>query len=432
YYPPSKTVKQLEEIRNFKQEDDETLYQAWDRYNDLLYKFPTHDINSHQKVNIFYNGLGTMNCQFLDSQGPIPGITPAQALTTIQTMADHSQKWHNGSSSRNVNNSSNSEGIAAILTMEILVDHFQTTAEITIDLMEECLDNHRQEEDEVRMNPKYLALLQNQLPHKEKDPGSFILPCSIKRLDFNNALADLGASISVMPFSMYKRLGIGKLEPINMDFKMPIILGRPLLATSHAKVDIFKKSISLEVGNEKVIFKMRNSFTTTTIESIHAIRSEIRMKDDETKKETNMGKQLDLASVRKQKDYWRQEFNEDQDDIDPTVKVEDGEDPEEYETDLEGIIDYLEPKSYDGFIDLDDKAYKERKCKLLGIIYRKPPPILIEKVKVTRYIVGPPETYTKVKFLGIDEMPRTKDNIATIRVGLMEEMGADGSAQGEM
>ncbi|GJR42155.1 hypothetical protein Tco_1310258 [Tanacetum coccineum] len=77
YCLPSKTAKQLEEIRNFKQEGDETLYQAWERYNDLLYKWPTHDINSHQKVNIFYNGLGTMNCQLLDSQGPIPGMTPA-------------------------------------------------------------------------------------------------------------------------------------------------------------------------------------------------------------------------------------------------------------------------------------------------------------------------------------------------------------------
>ncbi|GJR03920.1 hypothetical protein Tco_0526904 [Tanacetum coccineum] len=71
-------------------ESDETLYQAWEWYNDLLYKCPTHDINSHQKVNIFYNRLGTMNRQLLDSQGPIPGMTPAQALTAIQTMADHS------------------------------------------------------------------------------------------------------------------------------------------------------------------------------------------------------------------------------------------------------------------------------------------------------------------------------------------------------
>ncbi|GKA61404.1 hypothetical protein Tco_0760811 [Tanacetum coccineum] len=112
---PSKIAKQLEEIRNFKQKDDETLYQAWELYNDMLYKFLTYDINSHQKVNIFYNGLGTINHQLLDSQGPIPSMTPAQALTAIQTMADHSQKCHDGSSSRNIDSSNNSEGIAAII-----------------------------------------------------------------------------------------------------------------------------------------------------------------------------------------------------------------------------------------------------------------------------------------------------------------------------
>ncbi|GJY54974.1 hypothetical protein Tco_0446638 [Tanacetum coccineum] len=147
-----------------------------------------------------------------------------------------------------------------------------------------------EEDDDVRMNPRCSALLQNQLPPKENDLGSFILSCSIRRLDFNNALAYLGASINIMPFSMFKRLGIGKLEPINMviemadntkcipkgivenllikidkfillvdfvilemidDFRMPVILGRPLLATAQAKVDIFRKTISLEVGNKK-------------------------------------------------------------------------------------------------------------------------------------------------------------------------------------
>ncbi|GJS01315.1 putative ribonuclease H-like domain-containing protein [Tanacetum coccineum] len=114
YCPPSRTAKQLEEIRNFKQKGDETLYQAWERYNDLLYKCLTHDINNHQKVNIFYNGLGAMNRQLLNSQGPIPGMTAVQALTVIQTMDDHSQKWHDGSSSRSIGGS-NSEGIAAIV-----------------------------------------------------------------------------------------------------------------------------------------------------------------------------------------------------------------------------------------------------------------------------------------------------------------------------
>ncbi|GKC63695.1 hypothetical protein Tco_1096293, partial [Tanacetum coccineum] len=145
-----------------------------------------------------------------------------------------------------------------------------------------------EEDDEVRMNPRCSALLQSQLPPKEQDPRSFILPCSIGRLDFNKSLTDLGASISVIPFSMYKHLGLEKLEPINMviemadntkstpkgivknllikidksifpvdfvifdmveDFRMPIILGRPLLATAHAKD---KANTILEVALNKL------------------------------------------------------------------------------------------------------------------------------------------------------------------------------------
>ncbi|GJZ45746.1 hypothetical protein Tco_0593342 [Tanacetum coccineum] len=48
-------------------------------------------------------------------KGPIPGMTPAQALTTVQTMADHSQKWHNGTTSRNIRSSSSNDGLAALV-----------------------------------------------------------------------------------------------------------------------------------------------------------------------------------------------------------------------------------------------------------------------------------------------------------------------------
>ncbi|GJS35026.1 hypothetical protein Tco_0533408 [Tanacetum coccineum] len=148
YCPLSKTAKQLEEIRNFKQEGDETLYQAWE---------------------------STMNRQLLDAHGPIPGMTPAQALTAIQNMTDHSQKWHDGSCSKNISSNSNFDGIVAIISK---------------------LDNLGRDMKKLKEN--------NQLPPKEQDPESFILPCSIGMLDFSNALADLGASISIMPFSMYK------------------------------------------------------------------------------------------------------------------------------------------------------------------------------------------------------------------------------------
>ncbi|GKE94539.1 ribonuclease H-like domain-containing protein [Tanacetum coccineum] len=89
YCPPFKTTKKLEIIRNFKQEMDETLYYAWERYNDLLFKCLHHDLNCQQKVHIFYTGLDIPTRRVLDSKGFIPLMTPTQALISIQVMAEH-------------------------------------------------------------------------------------------------------------------------------------------------------------------------------------------------------------------------------------------------------------------------------------------------------------------------------------------------------
>ncbi|GKA83641.1 reverse transcriptase domain-containing protein [Tanacetum coccineum] len=95
YCPPLKTVKKLKEIRNFKQEVDEPLYHAWERYSDLLYRCLQHDLNSQQRVHIFYTGLYIPTRIMLDSKGFIPLMTPTQSLKSIQVMADHSRNWYN-------------------------------------------------------------------------------------------------------------------------------------------------------------------------------------------------------------------------------------------------------------------------------------------------------------------------------------------------
>ncbi|GJR96374.1 hypothetical protein Tco_0268548 [Tanacetum coccineum] len=90
----------LEEIRNFKQERDETLYHAWERYNDLLYQCPLHDLNCQQKVYIFYTGLDIFTRKILDSNGFIPLMTPTQDLESIQFMACHSHDWYDETTTR--------------------------------------------------------------------------------------------------------------------------------------------------------------------------------------------------------------------------------------------------------------------------------------------------------------------------------------------
>ncbi|GKB20297.1 hypothetical protein Tco_0854220 [Tanacetum coccineum] len=50
-------------------ERDETLYHVWERYNDLLYQCPLHDLNCQQKVHIFYTGLDISTRKFLTLTG---------------------------------------------------------------------------------------------------------------------------------------------------------------------------------------------------------------------------------------------------------------------------------------------------------------------------------------------------------------------------
>ncbi|GJX54795.1 reverse transcriptase domain-containing protein [Tanacetum coccineum] len=68
YCPPARTAKKMEEINNFQQEPDETLYQAWERFKELLMKCPQHYLTEMQEVILFYNGLEVPTRQILDSK----------------------------------------------------------------------------------------------------------------------------------------------------------------------------------------------------------------------------------------------------------------------------------------------------------------------------------------------------------------------------
>ncbi|GJS16902.1 hypothetical protein Tco_0411374 [Tanacetum coccineum] len=160
------------------------------------------------------------------------------------------------------------------------------------------LDNHYCEE-EGNYGPNFTEAFEashinNAIPRKEKDPGSFTLPFFINNFFVDNALVDLGAGVSVMPLSTYLNLGLGELAhtrliveladmtvkypkgiaenvlvgigkftfPIDFiifdmpeDVKVPLIIGRPFLSTARAKIDVYKRHITLRVGEENIIFK---------------------------------------------------------------------------------------------------------------------------------------------------------------------------------
>ncbi|GJX29436.1 DNA-directed DNA polymerase [Tanacetum coccineum] len=144
---------------------------------------------------------------------------------------------------------------------------------------------------------KILDAYDHTLSQKENDLGSFTLPCFINNVCFDKALVDLEASVSVMPFSTYTNLRLGILshtrltiELADRTIKQPrgiadnvlvrvgkfvfpldfiildipededvhLILGRPFLSTAHTKIDVFKRKVTIRVGEEKLVFKSIN------------------------------------------------------------------------------------------------------------------------------------------------------------------------------
>ncbi|KAJ9544345.1 hypothetical protein OSB04_024052 [Centaurea solstitialis] len=130
---------------------------------------------------------------------------------------------------------------------------------------------------------------------KKGDPGSFTIPCYFGKSVSCRALADLGASINLMPLSFYQRLGLKDLKSTRMtiqradryikypvgiaedvivqvdkfvfpaDFvildikdevKVPLILGRPFLNTASAVIHVVEKELSLGIGKDRITFSI--------------------------------------------------------------------------------------------------------------------------------------------------------------------------------
>ncbi|KAJ9170368.1 hypothetical protein P3X46_018480 [Hevea brasiliensis] len=150
--------------------------------------------------------------------------------------------------------------------------------------LKEILSNKRKLEDHetVALTEECSAILQRKLPPKLKDPRSFSIPCHIGESCSTKALCDLGASVSLMALSIYEKLNMGDLKPTHIslqladrsikypegilenvplkeDSNIPIILGRPFLATAGALIDVKGEKLTLRVGEDQLVFNINNT-----------------------------------------------------------------------------------------------------------------------------------------------------------------------------
>ncbi|GJX01563.1 reverse transcriptase domain-containing protein [Tanacetum coccineum] len=138
-------------------------------------------------------------------------------------------------------------------------------------------------------------MLLKKLPEKLGDPDKFLIPCNFSGMDVCHVLADLGASINLMPLSIWKKLSLPELTPTRMtleladrsithpkglaedvyvkvgkfyfptdfvvvdfevDPQVPLILVRSFLRTDRALIDVYGEEITLRVDNEAITFNL--------------------------------------------------------------------------------------------------------------------------------------------------------------------------------
>ncbi|GKG09283.1 reverse transcriptase domain-containing protein, partial [Tanacetum coccineum] len=91
----------------------------------------------------------------------------------------------------------------------------------------------------IPLNENCSAMLLKKLPEKLGDPGKFLIPCNFPGMDVCHALADLGVSINLMPFSIWKKLSLPQLTPTRMTLKLADrSITRPKGVAEHVFVNV--------------------------------------------------------------------------------------------------------------------------------------------------------------------------------------------------
>nr|GEZ07810.1 reverse transcriptase domain-containing protein [Tanacetum cinerariifolium] len=111
------------------------------------------------------------------------------------------------------------------------------------------------------LNENYSAVILKKLPEKLGDPGKFLNPCGFSELKCK-ALADLGASINLIPLSVWKKLVTFLVDFVIVDYesdpRVLLILGRPFLRTARALINVHREVMILRDGDERLTLNMRH------------------------------------------------------------------------------------------------------------------------------------------------------------------------------
>nr|GEY80403.1 reverse transcriptase domain-containing protein [Tanacetum cinerariifolium] len=279
------------------------------------YKCPAADGNSFPKFRDHIQGyVSAATVNYNQGSGSLPSNTVANLMGELKAITTHSGLVTDGPTiltppksitlevDERVEETYTDPDLAEYSIKQLHINVTLADALVLMpkyqEMLKALLSNKEklQELANTPLNENCSAVILKKLPEKLRDPGKFLIPCGFSKLKCN-ALADLGASINLIPLSVWKELGLPKLIPTRMtlelanrtictpagiekdvfvqvgkftfpadfvivdyesDPRVPLILRRPFLRTARALIVVHGEEMILRDGDERLTLNMRH------------------------------------------------------------------------------------------------------------------------------------------------------------------------------
>nr|GEW49065.1 reverse transcriptase domain-containing protein [Tanacetum cinerariifolium] len=277
YFPPSMVTKLKNEIINYRERPDESLFEAWEHYNLSIDRCPNHNMLPVTQIDTFYNGLTLRHRDTIN----------AAAATVGQTHNVYAAGAYQGGNSYQPQVERETEVTKGTV--------LPTNNGCTKGVQPPVVQTETRTLNSVPVVAPIIEPVVASLPEKLGDHGKFLTPCDFSGMDECLALTDLGARINLMPLSVWSKLSLPKLYPTRMTLKLAdrsisgpvevaedvivkvgtfhfpadfvvvdfdsdprvsLILEISFLKTRRALIDVFEGELTLRVGKEAITFNL--------------------------------------------------------------------------------------------------------------------------------------------------------------------------------
>ncbi|GJS57563.1 reverse transcriptase domain-containing protein [Tanacetum coccineum] len=259
------------------------------QFDDMVKNCHDHNFTKGNIIKIFYHGLNETTQEALNATAGSIFLykTPNQAYQLLEDKVLLKLDWAKNQKPKPSlkktiafadEGSSNSDTDKIMASMELV-----------------CNKQKLEQISSAFLRDESSAMIQNKVPPKLGDPESFLIPYTFSKTFSCNALANLGASINLMPYSLYAKLSLDTLKPTKIsvklanqsfqyligivenmlvevgkftfcvdfvilkmeeDNKVPLISGRPFLHTTDAVIRFKQKQLNLGVDTKRLSFSI--------------------------------------------------------------------------------------------------------------------------------------------------------------------------------